>query len=244
MFAIIPAIWIYRGKCVRLVRGDFATGEIISDNPLELAQSFQDHGMQQLHLVDLDGTKWGQPKNHPILETIAAHTSLKIDFTGGITTDGDVLKAFEYGAHTITASSVAAINPDTFHLWIMSYGREKIKLAADIDPVDYRIKIEGWLKNTDIDLFDHIAYFFERGLKYLKCSDITRDGVMEGPNFDLYKEIRERFPDIRLIASGGVRDTGDFGKLKELGLEGVVFGSALYENKITVDDVDAFLAEA
>ena len=243
MFEIIPAIWIYQGKCVRLTRGDFTSGEIISHNPLQLARSFEEHGMSQVHLVDLDGAQRGEPKNHHILETIAGHTDLKIDFTGGITTDGDVNKAFEYGAKTITASSIAARDPEKFTQWIVSYGREKIKLAADINPLDYKIKIEGWVKKTEIDLFDHIGYFFERGLKYLKCSDISRDGVMDGPNLDLYKKIISAYPDICLIASGGVRNADDFRKLKQLGLNGVVFGSAFYENKITIEDIDAFLEE-
>lgn|SRR5690554_457465 len=244
MFEIIPAIWIYKGKCVRLRRGDFSTEEIISNNPLELAKSFEDHGMYQVHLVDLDGAQKGEPINYHILETIASHTNLKIDFTGGITHDGDVNKAFEYGAQTITASSIAVQNPEKFTQWIISYGREKIKLAADINPSDYKIKTKGWIKKTEIDLFDHIDYFFERGLKYLKCSDISRDGVMDGPNLELYKKIMEKYPDICLVASGGVRNVDDFRKLKQLGLHGVVFGSALYENRITIEDIDAFLTES
>lgn len=243
MFEIIPSIWIIKGKCVRLKRGDFATEEIISHNPLEIAKAFEDHGMAHLHLVDLDGARRGEPKNYHILETIAVHTSLIVDFTGGISTDGDVNKAFEHGASTITASSIAAMNPERFVQWIISYGREKIKMAADTNPVDNKIKIEGWLKKTEIDLFDHIEYFFERGLKYLKCSDITRDGVMDGPNFDLYKKIKNKFPDIFLLASGGVRNADDFRKLKDMGLDGVVFGRAFYENKIDIEDIDKFLAE-
>lgn len=244
MFNIIPAIWILKGKCVRLKRGNYATGEIISHDPLELARAFEDHGMNRLHLVDLDGAKRGEPKNYHILETIASHTSLMIDFTGGITTDGDVNKVLEHGAQTLTAASIAVTNPDKFSQWIISYGREKIKLAADTNPEDNKIKIEGWIKKTEIDLFDHIEYFYSRGLKYLKCSDITRDGVMDGPNFNLYKIILEKFPDVCLVASGGVRNADDFRKLRDLGLNGVVFGSAFYENKISIQDIDNFLAGA
>lgn len=244
MFDLIPAIWILKGKCVRLKRGDFATEEIISENPLDLAKAFEDHGMTRLHLVDLDGARRGEPKNYHILETIASHTSLIIDFAGGISTDGDVNKSFEYGAEIITASSIAVRNPEKFAQWIISYGREKLKLAADTNPKDYKIKIEGWIKRTDIDLFDHIENFFERGLKYLKCSDITRDGVMDGPNFDLYKKILDKFPEICLVASGGVRNVDDFRKLRDLGLAGVVFGSAFYENKISINDIEKFLAES
>ncbi|MDX5478741.1 1-(5-phosphoribosyl)-5-[(5-phosphoribosylamino)methylideneamino]imidazole-4-carboxamide isomerase [Fontibacter flavus] len=243
MFDIIPSIWLINGKCVRLKRGDFATQEVISNNPLEIAQAFEDHGIRWLHLVDLDGARRGEPKNYHILEAIAGYTNLKIDFTGGISTDGDVLKSFEHGAHAITAASVAASFPERFAQWIMSYGREKINLAADTSPEDFKIKVNGWTKNTKIDLFDHIEFFYDRGLKYLKCSDVTRDGVMEGPNFDMYKEIIERFPTIRLAASGGVRNTDDFRRLKELGVTAVVFGRAYYEGIITLKDLDKFMAE-
>lgn len=242
MFEIIPAIWIIKGKCVRLKQGDFSTEEIIANNPLEIAKSFEDHGLTRLHLVDLDGARRGEPKNYHILETISVHTSLKVDFTGGISTDGDVNKAFEHGAQNITAASIAVRNPEIFTQWIISYGREKIKLAADINPNDNKVKIEGWIKKTEIDLFDHIEYFFGRGLKYIKVSDVTRDGVMDGPNFDLYKKIMDQFPDICLVASGGVRNADDFRRLKEIGLSGVVFGSAFYEKKITIEDIDKFLA--
>lgn len=243
MFDIIPSIWLINGKCVRLKRGDFATQEVISNNPLEIAQAFEDHGIRWLHLVDLDGARRGEPKNYHILEAIAGYTNLKIDFTGGISTDGDVLKSFEHGAHAITAASVAAEFPERFAQWIMSYGREKINLAADTSPEDFKIKVRGWTKSTKIDLFDHIEFFYDRGLKYLKCSDVTRDGVMEGPNFDMYKEIIERFPTIRLAASGGVRNTDDFRRLKELGVTAVVFGRAYYEGIITLKDLDKFMAE-
>ncbi|KEO73179.1 1-(5-phosphoribosyl)-5-[(5-phosphoribosylamino)methylideneamino]imidazole-4-carboxamide isomerase [Anditalea andensis] len=243
MFEIIPSIWIINGKCVRLKRGDFATEEVISNNPLEIAQAFEDHGIKRLHLVDLDGARRGEPKNYHILETMAGYTSMKIDFTGGISTDGDVIKAFEHGAKTITAASIAAKSADKFTQWIVSYGREKINLAADTNPNDYKIKIRGWLKKTEINLFDHIDYFYQRGLKHLKCSDITRDGVMEGPNFELYAQIIEKFPSLSLIASGGVRNIDDFTRLKEMGLKGVVFGKAFYEGKITLADIDKFLAE-
>jgi phosphoribosylformimino-5-aminoimidazole carboxamide ribotide isomerase len=243
MFEIIPSIWLINGKCVRLKRGDFATQEVISNNPLEIAQAFEDHGIQRLHLVDLDGARRGEPKNYHILETIAGYTNLKIDFTGGISTDGDVIKVFEHGAKTMTAASIAAKDPDKFTQWLVSYGREKINLAADTNPQDHKIKIRGWLKKTDINLFNHIQYFYDRGLKYIKCSDISRDGVMEGPNFELYKEIQEKFPDLSLIASGGVRNVDDFRRLRDMDLKGVVFGRAYYENKVSLEDIDKFMSE-
>ncbi|WP_113923519.1 1-(5-phosphoribosyl)-5-[(5-phosphoribosylamino)methylideneamino]imidazole-4-carboxamide isomerase [Cognataquiflexum aquatile] len=242
-FDIIPSIWIINGKCVRLKRGDFATEEVISNNPLEIAQAFEDHGIKWLHLVDLDGARRGEPKNYHILEAIAGYTNLIVDFTGGISTDGDLLKCFEYGAKTITAASVAASYPERFAQWMVTYGREKIILAADTNPEHMKIKTRGWLKKTEIDLFDHIEYFYERGLKYLKVSDVTRDGVLEGPNFALYEKIVEKYPKIHLAASGGVRNIDDFKRLKDLGVTAVVFGRAFYEGLITLKDLDIFISE-
>lgn len=243
MFEIIPSIWLINGKCVRLKRGDFATEEVISHNPLEIAQAFEDHGIKRIHLVDLDGARRGEPKNYHILEAISGYTNLSVDFTGGVSTDGDVIKSFEHGAKTITVASLAAKDPEKFTQWLVSYGRERINLAADTDPQDYKIKIRGWLKKTEIDLFDHIENFYEKGLKFLKCSDVTRDGVSEGPNFELYAEIREKFPEIFLAASGGVRSIDDFKKLRDMGLKAAVFGRAYYENIISLQDLDKFNAE-
>jgi phosphoribosylformimino-5-aminoimidazole carboxamide ribotide isomerase len=243
MFEIIPSIWLIDGKCVRLKRGDFATQEVISNNPLEIAQAFEGIGVSRLHLVDLDGARRGEPKNYHILEAIAGYTELKVDFTGGVTTDGDVIKCFEFGAKTVTVASAAANFPERFAQFILSYGREKINLAADTNPEDLKIKIRGWLKKTEIDLFDHIEFFYERGLKYLKCSDITRDGVMEGPSFDLYSKILERFPSIHLAASGGVRGVDDFKQLRDQGLKAAVFGRAYYEGKISLNELEKFIAE-
>lgn len=244
MFEIIPSIWLIDGKCVRLKRGDFATQEVISSNPLEIAQTFEGIGIKRLHLVDLDGARRGEPKNYHILEAITGYTELSVDFTGGVSTDGDVIKCFEFGAKTVTIASAAANHPERFAQFILSYGREKINLAADINPEDYKIKIKGWLKKTEIDLFDHIEFFYDRGLKYLKCSDVTRDGVMQGPNFELYQEIQKKFPSIHIAASGGVRGIDDFKKLRDIGLKAAVFGRAYYEGKISLNDVEKFLLEA
>jgi phosphoribosylformimino-5-aminoimidazole carboxamide ribotide isomerase len=244
MFEIIPSIWIIDGKCVRLKRGDFSTQEVISNNPLEIAQTFEGIGIKRLHLVDLDGARRGEPKNYHILEAIAGYTDLLVDFTGGISTDGDVIKCFEFGAKTVTIASAAANHPERFAQFLLSYGREKINLAADTNPADHKIKIKGWLKKTEIDLFDHIEFFYDRGLKYLKCSDITRDGVMEGPNFELYKEIMDKFPTIHVAASGGVRGVDDFKKLRDLGLTAAVFGRAYFEGKISLIELEKFLLES
>jgi phosphoribosylformimino-5-aminoimidazole carboxamide ribotide isomerase len=243
MFEIVPSIWLINGKCVRLKRGDFSTEKVISDNPLEIAQAFESIGLKRIHLVDLDGARRGEPKNYHILEAITGYTDLKVDFTGGITTDGDVIKSFEFGAATVTVSSVAANNPERFAQFLLSYGREKINLAADVNPEDDKIKIRGWLKKTEIDLFDHIEFFHERGLKYLKCSDVTRDGIAEGPNFVLFQKIRDRFPSIHLAASGGVRGIDDFRKLKEMGVTAAVFGRAYYEGLISLEELEKFNSE-
>ena len=244
MFEIIPSIWIIEGKCVRLKRGDFATQEVISTNPLEIAQAFEGIGIRRIHLVDLDGARRGEPKNYHILEAIAGYTELKVDYTGGVSTDGDVIKCFEFGAKTVTIGSAAANFPERFAQFILSYGREKINLAADTNPDDNKIKIRGWLKKTEIDLFDHIQFFYERGLKYLKCSDVTRDGVMLGPNLELYSGILKQFPSIHVVASGGVRGVDDFKQLRDIGLKGVVFGRAYYEGKISLNELEKFVAES
>lgn len=243
MFEIVPSIWIIKGKVIRLVKGDFTTEEVITHNPLEIAQQFEDHGIKRLHLVDLDGARKGSPVNYHVLETIAGYTNLKIDFTGGLSTDGDINKAFEYGAKSITVASQAAKNPDLFVSWIMSYGREKINLGADTNSKDYKIKIRGWEKATNLDIFDHIGYFYERGLKYVKSSDISRDGVMEGPNFEMYDAILKKFPDIKLVASGGVRNVDDMKRLYDMGLHGVIFGRAFYEGKISLKDLDQLILQ-
>jgi phosphoribosylformimino-5-aminoimidazole carboxamide ribotide isomerase len=244
MFEIIPSIWLIDGKCVRLKRGDFATQEVISSNPLEIAQTFEGIGIKRLHLVDLDGARRGEPKNYHILEAVAGYTDLLVDFTGGISTDGDVIKCFEFGAKTVTIASAAANHPERFAQFILSYGREKINLAADTNPEDHKIKIKGWLKKTEIDLFDHIGFFYDRGLKYLKCSDVTRDGVMQGPNFELYKEILDKFPFIHVAASGGVRGIDDFKKLRDMGMTAAVFGRAYYEGNISLAELEKFLQES
>ncbi len=243
MFEIIPSIWLINGKCVRLKRGDFSTEKVISNNPLEIAQAFESIGLKRVHLVDLDGARRGEPKNYHILEAMAGYTDLKVDFTGGISTDGDVIKCFEFGAATITVSSAAANHPERFAQFLLSYGREKINLAADVNPVDEKIKIRGWLKKTEIDLFEHIDFFHERGLKYLKCSDVTRDGLAEGPNFELFQKIRDRFPSVHLAASGGVRGIDDFKRLKDMGVKASVFGRAYYEGLITLDELEKFNSE-
>jgi phosphoribosylformimino-5-aminoimidazole carboxamide ribotide isomerase len=238
MLQIIPSILIHNGKVIRLKQGDYTKEVVYNNSPIDLAREFEDHGIEVVHLVDLDGAKRGAPINYHILEAIAGHTNLKVDFTGGINTDGDISKAYEYGASYITAATIAAYNPDLFASWMVSYGREKITLGAD--SLNGYIAIKGWIKKTQIDLFEHIDYFYSRGLKYVKTTDISRDGVMEGPSFDLYQKIIDKFPDIQVLASGGVRNIDDIDQLNEMGVFAVIVGKALYEGKIKLPELEKF----
>lgn len=242
MIQIIPSIAIAEGKVIRLEQGDFSKEKVYDKTPIDLAKSFEDHGIEVVHLVDLDGARRGQPVNYDLLEMIAGHTNLKIDFTGGINTDGDISKAYEYGASYITAASVAVNRKELFASWIISYGREKITLGADA--LDGKISIKGWQKNTDLDLFEHIDYFYSRGLKYVKTTDIAKDGLMQGPAFDLYQNIIDQFEDICVLASGGVRSIDDIKRLNDMGVFAVIFGKAFYEGNINLKDLDNFLVKA
>ena len=244
MIQVIPSIAIRKGKVVRMRKGDPSSEKSYPENPLDLAQRFSDHGIQVIHLVDLDGAETGSPKNYHILEMLAGHTSLKIDFTGGICTDGDLSKAFEFGAAYVTAASVAVTNPELFASWLVSYGREKITLSADVsDPVSLKIAFRGWQKKTEVHLFDHLQFFNDRGLKYAKSTDVTRDGVMEGPNFEFYQSIIRNFPDLKILASGGIRGIDDIKRFQELGLFAVIFGKAFYEGILKLSDLEKFISE-
>lgn len=237
---VVPSITILNGRTARLKQGDFKNEKIYDVSPLDVAQQFESHGITRLHLVDLDGAKKGSVVNLPTLEMIAGHTQLKINFSGGIHTDGDIVKSFENGAESITAATISVYNKDLFSSWIMSYGRERVALGAD--SLHGLIKIGGWQKETKINLLDHIEFYYERGLKYLKTTDISRDGILEGPAIELYKDIIKRFPGICLFASGGVRNIQDFYLLRDAGLYGVIFGRAYYEGKITLNEIEKFVA--
>lgn len=244
MIQVIPSIAIRNGKVVKMRKGDPSSEKAYNENPLDLAKRFESHGIEVVHLVDLDGAERGSPKNYHVLETIAGHTELKIDFTGGICTDGDIGKAYEFGADYITASSIAVTNPELFASWIMSYGREKMTLGADVtDIISKKIAYRGWLKKSEIHLFDHLQYFYDRGLKYVKSTDISRDGVLEGPAFSFYQEIIDKFKDLKILASGGVRGVDDIKKLNEIGLFGVIFGKAYYEGILKLKDLEQFFVK-
>jgi phosphoribosylformimino-5-aminoimidazole carboxamide ribotide isomerase len=236
---LVPSISVKKGQTVRIAQGDFANETAYHISPLEVARHFEEHGITHLQLLDLDGAQHGSPKNFDTLELITGYTKLRVNFTGGLHTDGDVIKAFEYGAACITSATMAVYNQPLFDSWIMSYGREKIMLGADC--LHGLIRVGGWQKDTKIALFDHIEHFYERGLKYIKTTDISRDGALQGPYFELYEQILKRFPNIALFASGGVRDIQDMYRLRDLGVDGVIFGKAYYEGRIALKELEDFL---
>ncbi len=236
---IIPAIDIIEGKCVRLSKGDYSTKKIYNENPLEVAKMFQDHGIEYLHLVDLDGAKSNHIVNYKVLESIASKTELKIDFGGGLKTNDDLRIAFESGANQITGGSIAVKNPDTFTNWIKKYGAKKIILGADAK--DEKIAISGWQEESDIELIPFIIDYKNKGISYVICTDISKDGMLEGPAFELYKNIIEKTPDIKLIASGGISEFAELPKLAEIGCEGTIIGKAIYENRIRLKDLEKFI---
>ena len=236
---IIPAIDIIDGKCVRLSKGDYNTKIIYNENPLEVAKEFEAHGIQYLHLVDLDGAKSSQIVNHKILEQIASKTKLKIDFGGGLKSDNDLRIAFESGANQITGGSIAVKNPTIFAEWISKYGADKIILGADAN--NEKVAISGWLEESDEDLIPFIQNYQEKGIQYVICTDIAKDGMLEGPSFDLYEKILKQSPKIKLIASGGISTFDELPKLAQLGCEGTIIGKAIYENRITLKQLEKFI---
>jgi phosphoribosylformimino-5-aminoimidazole carboxamide ribotide isomerase len=231
---IIPAIDIIDGKCVRLTKGDYATQKIYNESPLEVAKEFEANGIQYLHLVDLDGAKSKHIVNYKVLETIAKNTSLKIDFGGGIKSDEDVKIAFENGASQITGGSIAVQNPNTFLEWLEKYGSEKIILGADAN--NRKIATQGWLESSEKDVVEFIAEYEQKGISYVVCTDIAKDGMLQGTSNDLYQEILQK-TNVKLIASGGVSSLDDLIKLKEIGCEGAIVGKAIYEGKITLKEL-------
>lgn len=236
---IIPAIDIIDGKCVRLSQGDYNSKKIYNENPLEVAKEFEDHGIEFLHLVDLDGAKSKHIVNHKILEKIAGKTSLKIDFGGGLKSDNDLRIAFECGANQITGGSIAVKEPETFFSWLEKFGSEKIILGADAK--NRKVAVSGWTEESTEDLLPFIKKYFEKGVEYVICTDISKDGMLEGPSVDLYKEILKEENSLKLIASGGVAEFDDLPQLQEIGCEGVIIGKAIYENKISLKQLEEFI---
>ncbi|TVZ23207.1 1-(5-phosphoribosyl)-5-[(5-phosphoribosylamino)methylideneamino] imidazole-4-carboxamide isomerase [Dokdonia sp. Hel_I_63] len=238
---IIPAIDIIEGACVRLSKGDYATKKVYNENPLEVAKQFEAHGITHLHLVDLDGAKSKHIVNHKILEQIASQTSLKVDFGGGLKTDEDLRIAFESGASQITGGSIAVKNPETFKSWLSKFGSDKIILGADAH--NRKIAISGWLEESDDDVVEFINSYNKEGVSYAICTDISKDGMLEGPSFDLYEEILKSTPDLKLIASGGISTFDELPKLAAMGCEGTIIGKAIYENRISLKQLENYILE-
>jgi len=242
---IIPAIDIIDGKCVRLSKGDYNTKKIYNENPLEIAKEFEAHGIQHLHLVDLDGAKSKHIVNHKVLENIASQTNLKIDFGGGLKSENDLRIAFESGAQQITGGSIAVKDPSIFKSWIEKYGAEKIILGADAK--DEKVAVSGWQEESNEKLIPFIQKYQRECIEYVICTDISKDGMLEGPSFDLYEKIISecKAPNgkekLKLIASGGISTFDELPKLAEMGCEGTIIGKAIYEGRISLKQLENYI---
>jgi len=247
---IIPAIDIIDGKCVRLTKGDYDTKKIYNENPLEVAKEFEASGIEYLHVVDLDGAKASEIINYKVLEQIASKTNLKIDFGGGLKSDKDLEIAFNSGANQITGGSIAVKNREIFESWIAKYGAEKIILGADFypDATGGKIATNGWQEESSLELIPFIADYQQKGIQYVICTDISKDGMLQGPSFDVYSDILSKNvissaveKSLKLIASGGISAFDELSKLAENGCEGVIIGKAIYENKISLKQLEEFI---
>ena len=248
---IIPAIDIIDGKCVRLTRGNYDTSKIYNIDPVEVAKEFEAAGIEYLHVVDLDGAKASQIINYKVLEQIASKTNLKIDFGGGLKADKDLEIAFNSGAHQITGGSIAVKNNEIFESWIEKYGSQKIILGADFypDASGGKIATNGWQEESSLELIPFIKGYQQKGIEYVICTDISKDGMLEGPSFDMYQNIlascrsEQRLAAINLIASGGIATFDEIPKLAEMGCEGVIIGKAIYENKISLKQLENYILQ-
>ncbi len=232
---IIPAIDVIDGKCVRLSKGDYGTKKVYNEDPLEVARQFEDWGIKRIHVVDLDGAKAGHIVNHRVLDHICGHTGLVVDFGGGLKSTSDLRIAFECGAAMITGGSIAVKNPTEFESWIESYGPDKIILGADAK--DRKIAVTGWTETSAQDLIPFVADYRAKGLNKVICTDISRDGMLQGPAVDLYKEMLSSVDGLFLIASGGVGSAADIEALAEAGVPAVIVGKAIYEKRISREDI-------
>lgn len=239
MIELVPAIDMIEGKCVRLTQGDYDTQKIYNESPLEVAKQFQDAGVTRLHMVDLDGAKAGHIVNYRMLEKVASHTDLSIDFGGGLKSDDDLHIAFDCGAQMVTGGSIAVKNPDLFLSWITRYGSERIILGADAK--EKEIAISGWKEGTAIDLIPFIKDYQSKGISKVICTDIARDGMLQGPAVKLYQEMQQEMPGLYVIASGGVSSMGDIERLEEANIPAVIFGKAIYEGRISLKEIETFI---
>ncbi len=232
MIKLIPAIDIIDGRCVRLTKGNYNENTIYHENPVDVAKEFEQLGLTRLHLVDLDGAKSDHVINIDVLKAISTQTNLHVDFSGGIKSDDDIKDVFNNGANMVTIGSVAVNNPYLFNKWLKEYGPQKIILGADIK--NGSIAINGWKDETKKSIYSFLEHYISLGIINILCTDITKDGTLSGPAYNLYTEILRRFPEINLIASGGVSSNEDIIKLDKLGVKAVVFGKAYYEHKIDI----------
>lgn len=239
MIELVPAIDMIEGKCVRLTQGDYDTQKIYNESPLEVAKQFQDAGVTRLHMVDLDGAKAGHIVNYRMLEKVASHTDLSIDFGGGLKSDDDLHIAFDCGAQMVTGGSIAVKNPDLFLSWITRYGSERIILGADAK--EKKIAISGWKEGTAIDLIPFIKDYQSKEISKVICTDIARDGMLQGPAVKLYQEMQQEMPGLYVIASGGVSSMGDIERLEEANIPAVIFGKAIYEGRISLKEIETFI---
>ena len=235
MIEIIPAIDMIEGKCVRLTKGDYAQKKVYNDSPLEVAKMFESMGIRRLHLVDLDGAKSKHVVNDKVLRDICHETRLVVDFGGGIKSEADLEKVFDAGAAMATAGSIAATDRETVYSWIERYGADRLVLGADVR--EGKISINGWQEDSDIDLMSFLEDYLSRGIRNVLCTDISKDGMLQGPNIDLYRSIMERVPQCHLIASGGVSSNDDIKALDGAGIPAVVFGKAFYEGRINIEEL-------
>lgn len=236
---IIPAIDIIGGKCVRLSQGEYDSKKVYHENPLDVAKMFQDNGVKYLHLVDLDGAKAKHVVNLKVLQEITSKTNLIVDFGGGIKSDDDIKSVFDNGAQQVTVGSVAVSNPEKLEAWLAQYGSEKVILGADVK--DGMVAISGWQTVSSLSLSGFIKEYVKKGVQYVICTDISKDGMLQGTSVDLYKELRLEFPQLKIIASGGVTNISELDVLTKMGMDGAIIGKAIYEGTIKLSDLKAFI---
>lgn len=241
MIELIPAIDIIDGKCVRLTKGDYSTSKVYNEDPLEVAKELEAYGLHRLHVVDLDGARSKHIVNYRILERIATRTTLKIDFGGGIKSDEDLVIAFENGAQMVTVGSIAVTHPELFLRWLHTYGADKMILGADAK--DGFISVNGWQEESNRELLPYLAGYAKEGVKKVLCTDIHRDGMLQGPATGLYRKVLDTVPDLYLIASGGVSSLDDIRELDRAGVPAVVFGKALYEGRFTLKELNGLIGD-
>ncbi|NRA50597.1 MAG: 1-(5-phosphoribosyl)-5-[(5-phosphoribosylamino)methylideneamino]imidazole-4-carboxamide isomerase [Phaeodactylibacter sp.] len=238
----IPAIDIIDGKCVRLTQGDYAQKKVYNEDPLEVAQAYEAHGLERLHLVDLDGAKAKQIVNYKVLERLATKTNLHIDFGGGLKSDEDLRIAFESGAQQVTGGTIAVKQPAVFEAWLKNFSADRIILGSDVK--DGKIAVSGWQEKSEQDLFPFLEGYIEKGVKYTICTDVSKDGLLEGTALSLYKDIRSSFPGLQLIASGGITDLNELDELRAIGCFGAIIGKAIYEEKISLKALEKWVLQA